>query len=252
MMDDQVERIFYVYLHKDKETGIPFFVGKGKGKRAFQTSGRGRKWKEHVDQLPNGFDVEIVKNEMTEGEAYEFEAKLIRDLDPKNDGSTKMVNVMAGGDPVFGEHPRNLVLDVSGLLDGDGEPGIVAKQLTKAEADKVLEELNSLCAEFASAFHPLPEPEVTGEIGSPSHKSYLLYYTIEDSIKALERTCKQREKNRARFVDVLEYLDQIISDLLFEIEEESLELLDQDLVILGVGMAEKLSNIVKNNTEKWE
>ena len=72
-----VTRGYYVYLHKDLETGVVFYVGKGNGQRAWDTARRNTIWKQKVSTLTNGWSVEIVEQDLTESEAFDLEAELV-------------------------------------------------------------------------------------------------------------------------------------------------------------------------------
>src|SRR5262245_2803202 len=74
---DGVLRGYYVYVHKDKATGKVFYVGKGQGKRAWSKSKRHANWQEMVTSLGGAWDVEIVKNDLSELEAFDLEAELV-------------------------------------------------------------------------------------------------------------------------------------------------------------------------------
>ena len=74
---DGVKRGYYVYLHRDRATGKVFYVGKGSGRRAWDDSGRNPGWKEMVASLTNGWDVEIIEEDLSEIEAFEREARLV-------------------------------------------------------------------------------------------------------------------------------------------------------------------------------
>jgi hypothetical protein len=67
---------FYVYIHYDNN-GIPFYVGKGKKTRYKSTTGRTDKWKSVAD---NGWTYKIVKDDLTEDEAFDLEYDIIQDL----------------------------------------------------------------------------------------------------------------------------------------------------------------------------
>lgn len=70
------EPIFYVYVHKRPIVGTVFYVGKGRDERAWVEKDRNPHWRNVVNKH-GGFEVEIVKSDMTEQEAYAFEAETI-------------------------------------------------------------------------------------------------------------------------------------------------------------------------------
>lgn|SRR5262245_24866772 len=100
---DDVERGYYVYVHCDRATRTPFYVGKGKGRRAYDFLGRQPEWHLKVKSLAGAFDVEIVENDLTEEEAYDLERELIRKHGKVADGKGTLLNVTDGGSLDFGE-----------------------------------------------------------------------------------------------------------------------------------------------------
>lgn len=84
------EPIFYVYFHK-RPDGSVFYVGKGKDKRAWYTRNRNTHWWNVVNKH-GGFDVEIVKENLTEQEAFKLEAELVEQI-----GIDNLTNQTLGG-----------------------------------------------------------------------------------------------------------------------------------------------------------
>jgi hypothetical protein len=69
---------FYIYVHKTKDDGVPFYVGKGTRRRAWSWSGRNSKWTEVAKR--HGMSVEIVSHHDNQDEAFEVEKALISQL----------------------------------------------------------------------------------------------------------------------------------------------------------------------------
>lgn len=80
---------YYVYIHKTKD-GIPFYVGKGKGKRAWTTN-RNTDWKEFVNRIGD-YNVELPYTNLSEQKALDIEKKLIAEI-----GLNKLTNILAEG-----------------------------------------------------------------------------------------------------------------------------------------------------------
>lgn len=83
---------FYVYQHKIPSTGEIFYIGKGKGNRAFSKV-RNKYW--HKIAGKHEYVVELVKENMTEVEAFKLEEDLIKSHNPR-------ANICLGGGGVSG------------------------------------------------------------------------------------------------------------------------------------------------------
>ncbi|MBN2132568.1 MAG: hypothetical protein JW741_23910 [Sedimentisphaerales bacterium] len=95
---DGVKRGYYVYVHKDRTTGEVFYVGKGSGKRAWATAARNTKWKERVALLVDGWDVEIVTDDLSELEAFDIERTLVKQYGGCQTEGGSLVNLVPGGE----------------------------------------------------------------------------------------------------------------------------------------------------------
>jgi group I intron endonuclease len=86
--------LFYVYQHRKADSREIFYVGKGKGSRAFQfgKTQRSRYWINIVKK--HGLIVEILKNFSSESDAFEFEKQAIAIL---RESGTALVNILEGG-----------------------------------------------------------------------------------------------------------------------------------------------------------
>lgn len=101
--------MYYVYLHK-KLNGEVFYVGKGKGKRAYSKHNRNPHWENIVKK--HGFVAEIVLADLQEWYAFELEKDLISYYGLKSEGGT-LVNIVSGGggngNYIFNEEDRKLI-----------------------------------------------------------------------------------------------------------------------------------------------
>lgn len=93
----KTNNIFYVYVHRRLTDSKPFYVGKGKGNRAFTSDGRNDYWKNTKDK--HGFSVEIVFENLTEDEAFQCEKDTITEF---RYFGYPLTNLTDGGDGTSG------------------------------------------------------------------------------------------------------------------------------------------------------
>lgn len=82
---------FYVYAWYDPETNLPFYIGKGKNKRAWDVSYKARNkffMRKYNKLKQNGFEpyVELLHQNLTEDKALEIEHELIEQYKPYFEG----------------------------------------------------------------------------------------------------------------------------------------------------------------------
>ena len=93
------DRSFHVYHHIRPDTGQVFYVGKGKGRRAFdQGARRGQFW-HRVVKKAGGVFVEIVAKKLTENEAFLLEKQNIAAFRRQR---VRLCNLTDGGDGASG------------------------------------------------------------------------------------------------------------------------------------------------------
>lgn len=91
-----MNKSFYVYAHFLNESAeTPFYIGKGKGNRAYSKSGRSDEWKRLTG---NGYVVKILKDNLLESEAYKLESELIASYGRISVDGGQLVNLAPGGD----------------------------------------------------------------------------------------------------------------------------------------------------------
>ena len=90
-------KVVYVHLRADDQ--LPFYIGMGTRRRAFQMCGRNKYWK-HVKNK-HGVIVKILADNLTREQAYLIEKELISQYREK---FTTMTNICAGGEGVAGMH----------------------------------------------------------------------------------------------------------------------------------------------------
>jgi len=74
--EHDVERGYYVYAHLCKNTRRVFYVGKGHTGRAWSTN-RPDAWHEYVERLPEGYEVQLLHEDLTEVESFPLEKEEI-------------------------------------------------------------------------------------------------------------------------------------------------------------------------------
>lgn len=84
---------FYVYLHRRNDTRTIFYVGKGRGRRAFLRHGRSELWTRIAKKY--GWSAEIIKDGLTEAEAFNLEVETIA-------GISGLCNFTSGGEGISG------------------------------------------------------------------------------------------------------------------------------------------------------
>lgn len=67
---------FYIYRHIRLDSNTPFYVGKGKDRRAYSKQGRNSYWKNIVKSV--GYRVEIIARNLTEDQSFVEEMKIIK------------------------------------------------------------------------------------------------------------------------------------------------------------------------------
>jgi hypothetical protein len=88
---------FYVYIHRRFTDSTVFYVGKGKGDRAWNKCGRSDYWKSIAAK--NGVEVEILQDGLAEADAFDMEVDVISSLSSEG---VALVNMTNGGDGTSG------------------------------------------------------------------------------------------------------------------------------------------------------
>ena len=91
------DKIYYVYLHRRNDNGDPFYVGKGKDKRAWVTRGKNYIWK-RIAKI-SGYTVDIIFRTSVEDCAFSIEMATIKRL--KHLGY-ELANLTNGGEGCSG------------------------------------------------------------------------------------------------------------------------------------------------------
>lgn len=89
------KNVFYTYVHIRIDTNKVFYVGKGKGNRAYVTKRRNAHWNNIVAKTP--YTIHIVKDNLSEHDAFKLEIELIKQY-----GISNLCNLCLGGEGASG------------------------------------------------------------------------------------------------------------------------------------------------------
>ena len=114
MATNPLHPVFYVYQHLKADSGEIFYVGKGMGRRAYDSYHRSKYWKNIVAK--HGLTVEFLKLNITEPESLELE---IATIEKYRHQGLQIINMTDGGDGTTGyshtdEHKRMMSTKQSG------------------------------------------------------------------------------------------------------------------------------------------
>jgi len=93
---------FYVYQYLRQSNQTPYYIGKGKGPRAFK---KGAHRRQGINEPPNPDNIVIVQDNLTEHEAWDLEIELIAKHGRKDLGTGILLNRTAGGEGHTGPSP---------------------------------------------------------------------------------------------------------------------------------------------------
>jgi hypothetical protein len=112
----------YQYLRTD---GTPYYIGKGKGNRAY---------KKHLYvEVPDTAYIDLVKTDLTEQEAFELERQLISEYGRVDTGTGILLNRTAGGQGASGtkwsQEQRAAVSGINNPMHGKRQPDWVKERI---------------------------------------------------------------------------------------------------------------------------
>lgn len=120
---------FYVYAHRRNDTGDIFYIGKGRGRRAFNKNGRSELWARIAGKY--GFTASIMFSGLTEREAFAKEVELISEIEG-------LCNHTKGGEGISGySHTPQTRAKLSEAHKGrKQDPAVVAARTIKLTGQK--------------------------------------------------------------------------------------------------------------------
>ena len=95
-MSETETNIYYVYAHHKASDNQPFYIGKGKDKRAYSKKGRSSFWKKVTDKYD--WYVSILHSNLSEQDALNKEVELIALYGRRDNGTGILVNLTDGGE----------------------------------------------------------------------------------------------------------------------------------------------------------
>ena len=124
--------MYYVYQHKTADTNSIFYIGKGKGNRAFTKSNRSQYWKNVVNK--HGFNVEFVVTDIDEEFSFLIEMETI---DAYRKRGIVLSNMTDGGEGASGlVHSEEHKAKLKGNKFGAATWGIGFKGKTHSDEQK--------------------------------------------------------------------------------------------------------------------
>ena len=117
-------RIYYTYAYL-REDGTPYYIGRGKGGRAFDAT--------HRIKVPPKDRVLFLKQNLTYEEATEHEIYMIAVLGRKDLGTGILRNLTDGGEGRPGPKPKKEAEKISKSLTGKVMPGEVKQKISKTK-----------------------------------------------------------------------------------------------------------------------
>jgi hypothetical protein len=131
---------YYIYTHLNPNTKEIFYVGIGKGNRAWnQWAGRNKFWENYVNK--HGFEVELISENLTRKQAEKIEINLIAELGRRQiDNGGTLVNRSSGGEGSIGyTHTAEFKQKLS--EDRKGKCTRKERQLSKETKEKISKSL---------------------------------------------------------------------------------------------------------------
>ena len=182
--------IFYVYQYL-REDGTPYYIGKGKNKRAYVNN---RTIKKPTDSNR----IEIIKDQLTEQDAFDLEVELVALYGRKNNGTGVLRNLTDGGEGASGRIDSDETIQKR-VKKSTGKKRTTAQRLRMSEAQigrpprQYTDEQKAEISKKISAVHK-------GKPKSEEHKKKLSYFftgrsngTRTEETKAKMRKPKSEE-----------------------------------------------------------
>lgn len=180
------EAEFYTYIHRKADTGEVFYVGKGKGNRAFSKNGRSRFWQSVVAN--HDFKVEIAGVFADETKAFFHEKELIANFRLLG---FRLCNMTDGGEGVSGYvMPESIIKARSAAIaEAFKRPEVKARRsaaISKAQKGKKLTDEHKAKLSIAHKGKPLSESHKLGlknRVFTLEHRAALVAANARPDVK---------------------------------------------------------------------
>jgi hypothetical protein len=216
--DNDVQRGYYVYLHKENATGTVFYVGKGYGDRAWRKDGRNQLWQEHVKSLSDGWCVEIAEDDLSEIEAFEIEANLVEKFGGPAALNGALTNWIPGGeDPVSVriEAPLGELSELSESIAKGREEYAQARvfnKLTRQQEDELIDWI-------VESFEAIGSERMVTFMEAIKSGHPIQSHDLEDHIQECQSVAVERKQKRISWKDFCLDFEEAYEQFEFEVED---------------------------------
>jgi hypothetical protein len=211
-----IKRGYYVYVHKDCASGEVFYVGKGHGQRAWKTKCRNSKWESKVTSLSDGWQVEIVQDDLSENEAFDLEISLIQKYGGPQALGGKLTNEALGGESSLEIH-LGFQFD-----DNDWSKAYfdarLFNQLPREKEEALVNEYNE---SLSSVYHDI-ESFKDEAFNQDDEKLIELADNLECFAGSLMDFNRDFLRRRISWKELAISVEDIIEDIEFDLEEEQM------------------------------
>ena len=147
---------YYVYQYL-REDGSPYYIGKGKNKRAYEKHGK-------VPIPKNIENIQFIQNNMLEEHAFELEISLIKKYGRKDNKTGILLNRTDGGDGLINPGPEtrkkmkdNIKMGITGMLGKIHSDETKKKMSESSKGRRLSEEHKEKIADYRKGKKEDPE-----------------------------------------------------------------------------------------------
>lgn len=180
-----------MYVHRRSDTGAVFYVGKGKGRRAYVRSGRSVLWNRISNK--HGYQVEIIADNLSETDAFRLESEIICGYDG-------LCNFTEGGEGISGY--RHTAETRQAISDAHkGKPHNPERIEARAKILRGKKRSPEFCKALGDRVRGTTMSEETRQLMSRSHTGLIRSQEAIDKAAGWHRGAKRSDESRARMSD---------------------------------------------------